>query len=749
MLRYLLVRSNPLAIVLAFALLVFINVTGNIFFFSGNTLQIYNAVFEMIAAVAGAMGIMFYYREAKKNNFGFSRTLRFLFLGMATWALGEVVYLLITMSGRNPFISPTDLFFISATIILAVSALTIPGRQQASNRRNLVFVEISILVLSAIVLFTVLLLLRGTPHLSFDLLTLLMVFVYPVLDVILLWIIMIVFFTYPVKESQQVLGFIFAGVLCLFTSDLFYLMASIYGPFNYYYIIDIGYFAFYTFILLAARKGYISIRQNKDDDRQVNAFKMGNWIVYLPGVFLVVIIGLLMTYVLNQSFVRSTGIVVIIMFIIVLFILHQYMVIAENIKLTREMRQINVQLESKVEQRTAELKQANSELQAEMKEREKVEQNLALSNQDLALLNKDKDKLFSVLAHDLRSPLGSIMSLSSLLAENIRDFDESELIEIVGTLNKSATLTFQLLNDLLAWSAIQMGRGEREKEIFDLGDVVTESIAVLRADADRKQIVIETEIDKLQQVFADRFAVQTVIRNLLSNAIKFTHTHGNISLAAEPKTGFVILSIADNGIGIARDKQKKIFRVDKVSSSPGTNGEKGTGFGLLLCKDLVERNGGKIWFESEKDQGSKFYFSLPVEADTSTHTDGVPAPKVNYEVDITRKIAITTLIGEINTAVLYSDLNLIWKSSGYKPEYSVLIDLRQAVFDLESNDIPLVLDLFSAMPGQKKNRKFAMLTTTPQQVAISTMFIQKIKNNFPFIVEIFSTYEAAMNWLGV
>ena len=353
------------------------------------------------------------------------------------------------------------------------------------------------------------------------------------------------------------------------------------------------------------------MRSHKEDEtKNVNAFKAGKWIVYLPGVLLIVVIGLLLIFVLNQSFHLSNGIVILIGLIIVLFILHQYMVIAENIKLTREMSLVNVQLETKVAQRTAELSRANDELHEEMKEREKAEQHLARSNQDLALLNRDKDKLFSVLAHDLRSPLGSMMNLTSLLAENIHDFDEAELLEIIGTLNKSATQTFQLFNDLLAWSAVQMGRGEREKELFQVFELVSETVIILAAEANRKQVRINLVIDKSLEAFADKFAIQTVVRNLLSNAIKFTPAEGIITIEAEAVKDTVRISVNDTGIGISKEKQKKLFRVDEVSSSPGTEGEKGTGFGLLLCKDLVERNGGKIWLESEKGKGSSFTIKL-------------------------------------------------------------------------------------------------------------------------------------------
>jgi len=743
-------RIKPVPVIVAFVVLVAFNVLGNLLPFPDNALSVFNAIFETIVSTVVTATIIVLYLESKKKDFAFRRTLLFMALSMGAWSVGDSIYLYMVSVKVDPFISITDVFYISATLFLTAGVIMIPGTQPPSHRRNLVFVEISILVLSAVVLFSTLLLLRGKPYLDFDPLTLLMVFIYPVLDIILLWIIMIVFFTYPEKNSQRVLGTIFAGVSFLFASDLFYLVTSIYEPFTRDFLIDIGYYAFYVAMLLAAMQGYRQLRRHKAGDaKKVNAFKAGKWIVYLPGVLLIIVIGLLLIFVLNQSFLLSKGIIAMIGLIIVLFILHQYMVIAENIKLTREMSLVNAQLETKVAQRTAELSRANDELHEEMKEREKAEQHLARSNQDLALLNRDKDKLFSVLAHDLRSPLGSMMNLTSLLAENIHDFDEAELLEIITTLNKSATQTFQLFNDLLAWSAVQMGRGEREKEYFPVYEVVSETVIILAAEANRKQVQLNLEIDKAIEAFADKFAIQTVVRNLLSNAIKFTPPEGAITITAQPSNDTVRISVIDTGIGISKEKQRKLFRVDEVSSSPGTEGEKGSGFGLLLCKDLVERNGGKIWLESEKGKGSRFHFTLPVREQNVSSISKIPATRVNYSSDLSMKIAYTTLIGEINTTVLRSELSLIWSSPEYNPDFSVLVDLRQATFAIDTADIPAVLEIFSAMPGQRKNKKFALLTATPQQVAMSTMFGQNIKTRYPFNVEIFSTYEAALTWLGV
>jgi len=734
-----------------------IEILVNQFSAASTNLGIFNAAFELILSVIVSTLLLLFYRAANKQQFVFSRTLRWLLFTSMSWSAGDAIYLYLSCIKIDTFISPVDFFYITATILFIVTALTLAGSQPPSRRRNMVFIEITILVLSAAIIFAILLLLRGNPNLKYDAFTLFMVFIYPVLDILAIWIIMILFFTYTVKSSRKVLGIFFAGAICIFLSDLFYLVSSIYVAVGRDYVADLGYYAFYTFLLVGGFTGFKEIREKESGggNEQKAIFKQNNWIVFLPGVFLITLIGLLLVFALNQSFVLFHGIVILIVVVIVLFIIHQYLVITDNIKLTKEMRLINTQLESIVEQRTAELSKANIELQDEMKERQNAEEHLARSNKDLALLNKDKDKLFSMLAHDLRSPLGSMMNLSALLVENVKDFDESELMEVIDTLNKSAAQTFQLLNDLLAWSTIQMGRGEREKEVFTILEIVSENIINLNSDANRKQIEILADIDPAIVAYADKFAIQTVIRNLLGNAIKFTPNHGSINVFANKKNNTVEISVADNGLGISNEKQRKIFRVDTISSSPGTDGEKGTGFGLLLCKDLIERNGGKIWFESEKGKGSTFYFSLLVHEVDSLNLASeeklqtMSETRIEYKSDESRRLAFTTLYGNFNSIILAAELSRLWKSAQFNPNYSVFIDIRKATFSGDSKEFPDFLSIFSDMPGTHTNRKFAVLTETPQQVAYSTMFGQYMKLNYPLVVEVFSTYDAAMTWLGV
>jgi len=170
-----------------------------------------------------------------------------------------------------------------------------------------------------------------------------------------------------------------------------------------------------------------------------------------------------------------------------------------------------------------------------------------------------------------------------------------------------------------------------------------------------------------------------------------------------------------------------------------------------LCKDLVERNGGEIGLESEKGKGSTFYFTLPVKAENETislQPEINKAARVDSKYDHTKKLAFNIMVGDFNFDTLKTELNLIWNQNSYMRDYSALIDLRQATFNFELKRIQDVLEIFMNMPGNSLNRKFAVLTSTPQQVAYSTMIGQNVKSKYPFSVEIFSTYEAAINWIG-
>ncbi len=233
------------------------------------------------------------------------------------------------------------------------------------------------------------------------------------------------------------------------------------------------------------------------------------------------------------------------------------------------------------------------------------------SQEELEKLNSSKDRLFSIIAHDLRSPFTSLMGLSQFLIEDIEDLTRKEIKEFSAKINESSKNIFTLLENLLQWSRIQTGRIEFEPEEFSLSETINRTINLLKGNAHSKDIIIENKVDPSLLVLADVYMISSVLQNLLSNAIKFSNYAGKIELSAEEKENMIAVSVKDNGIGMSESECGKIFKHDVIHTTKGTNNEPGTGLGLILCKDLIEKNGGKIKVKSEKEAGTTFTFTLP------------------------------------------------------------------------------------------------------------------------------------------
>lgn len=241
----------------------------------------------------------------------------------------------------------------------------------------------------------------------------------------------------------------------------------------------------------------------------------------------------------------------------------------------------------------------------------KAEDKLRKSEAKQTEMNAQKDKLFSIISHDLISPFNSILGFSDLLLECIQENDLSGLESYATIIKQSAEQTLELLKNLLEWSRTQIGGTQFLPEIFDLGEVVLEIKGLLNVIAGKKQITIHHTPFSSTQVFADRSMLGTILRNLVSNAIKFTREGGDIFITAEKRTEDVLISVRDNGIGIESSRLSTLFRMDQSQSTFGTHNEKGTGLGLILCKEFVERHGGSMWATSEAGKGSTFSFTLP------------------------------------------------------------------------------------------------------------------------------------------
>jgi signal transduction histidine kinase len=230
--------------------------------------------------------------------------------------------------------------------------------------------------------------------------------------------------------------------------------------------------------------------------------------------------------------------------------------------------------------------------------------------QQLLKLNADKDLFISILAHDLRSPFTAILGLSDLLIENVRVYNIDEIESLLKNIKNASIDTFALLEDLLKWTNTQWGKIPFNPQKLSFAEVCKTVLETLNRNAVSKNITITCYIGNTQ-VFADIDILKTVLRNLISNAVKFTNNGGIINIDAEENNEGVIITVSDNGIGIKPDKLAKLFDISQRQTTTGTADETGTGLGLILCKEFVQKNAGKLWVESEYGKGSIFKFTLP------------------------------------------------------------------------------------------------------------------------------------------
>jgi signal transduction histidine kinase len=233
------------------------------------------------------------------------------------------------------------------------------------------------------------------------------------------------------------------------------------------------------------------------------------------------------------------------------------------------------------------------------------QQNIELQN-----LNATKDKFFSILGHDLKSPLNSLSSFSNLLINYFDSLSKEEIQTLAKDLDKSLKNLYSLLDNLLEWARSQTGNINFTPESFDLIGVLNENKDLLRAQASNKGISIVQDKTESMMISAHKHSITTVVRNLVGNAIKFTPTNGQIKIHASENQNETVVAISDTGVGMSEAVMKNLFRIDSKHSTLGTANEKGTGLGLVLCKDFVEKNGGRLWVESTEGKGTTFYFSI-------------------------------------------------------------------------------------------------------------------------------------------
>lgn len=245
-------------------------------------------------------------------------------------------------------------------------------------------------------------------------------------------------------------------------------------------------------------------------------------------------------------------------------------------------------------------------------EQKNARQKIVQSEKRLKELNATKDKFFSIIAHDLKSPFNVILGFSNLLKTEYDQMEPTQINKLISTINDSSKSAFKLVENLLLWANAQRNKIELTKERLNLKKLVVQSIEAYLSAAENKNIQIEIQVPILLNIYADEFMLRTIIANLFNNAIKFTNKKSEIKIEAKQTDEHIEICVADNGIGIPPEIIPNLFLIGENVSTLGTDNENGTGLGLLLCKEFVAKHNGRIWAESILGKESKFYFTIPV-----------------------------------------------------------------------------------------------------------------------------------------
>ncbi|PLX02568.1 MAG: hypothetical protein C0595_10295 [Marinilabiliales bacterium] len=368
----------------------------------------------------------------------------------------------------------------------------------------------------------------------------------------------------------------------------------------------------------------------------------------------------------------------------------------------KELRNINEHLEEIVEERT-------KLLSREIEERKKTQDQLNVKNIQLENLNSEKDKLFSIIAHDLRSPFSGFIGLTKVMSENASTFGKDKIVHYTKRLHNTAANIFDLLNNLLEWANINKRVANSQFSNFDLFPLVNSNIELVSERAKQKNIKIKSNLSSNQFVFADREMINIAVRNLITNALKFTDKGGEIEISSTIDDTLIELSIKDSGVGIPPEKIKKLFKIDEETGTKGTDGEPSTGLGLVLCKEFIEKNGGELKVQSEPDVGSDFSFTIPRgKKPSEIEKQEMPSiENISQTNDKKRKIKI--LIAEDDIA---SQMFLKVITKNISDDVFVVDNGVEAVKTINSNDdidvilMDIQMPLLSGDEATKKIREF-------------------------------------------
>ena len=247
----------------------------------------------------------------------------------------------------------------------------------------------------------------------------------------------------------------------------------------------------------------------------------------------------------------------------------------------------------------------------DMTQRKKFEEQLIMYTEELKLLNASKDKFFSIISHDLRSPFNSLLGLTEYISQSYDEMTPQDIKSSISSIYNSSRQVYALILNLLEWSMIQAGRIKVDKSIINLKELGNEIKNLYGAAAKQKKLELTININEEIFIYADKYMIDTIIRNFVSNSIKFTNPGGKIIVKGIINGDNAEVSVTDTGIGISVENQKNLFRIDEQFRRDGTANEKGTGLGLILCKEFIEKNNGLLWVESKEGKGSRFSFTVP------------------------------------------------------------------------------------------------------------------------------------------
>ena len=231
--------------------------------------------------------------------------------------------------------------------------------------------------------------------------------------------------------------------------------------------------------------------------------------------------------------------------------------------------------------------------------------------EDLKQINDTKDKFVSIIAHDVRTPIVALIGYAEILSNDIEELQKAEIKEFASSIVDISKQTIGLLTNLLEWSRLQTGRIEFHPTTVNAFNIAENTLALLTSNAEQKNISIVNKLGKETTVFADENMMQSIFNNLVTNAIKFTNKNGQIVVTSSRLQDMVRFSVKDNGVGMDEAQKAMLFEMNKSFTTPGTTNEKGSGLGMILCKDFIEKHGGEIWVESNSGFGSEFFFTIP------------------------------------------------------------------------------------------------------------------------------------------